>query len=147
LIEPYAIYGSSDYYKNDWQTMRELVPMDFDSVDKIDNYDNVFGGLRKIDSIGIKDSLIIFHCKGNDYSSDEPEWLIFNSTKAIGICYKSEDNFRKNLKKLGYLNIKLYNPDSVYKEFAISHKMPPEWKEYEKKEHEKYWWIIKYWFH
>ncbi len=148
LIEPYAIYGSSNHYKSDWQTKRELVPMDFDSVDETSNYDD-FNNLSNIDSIGIIDSLIIFHCKGDEYSGYESDWAIFNTdeARARGICYKSEHDFRENLKKLGYVNIKLYNPDSVYKEFAINRKMPPEWKKYEEQEHKKYWWIMRYWFH
>lgn len=146
LIEPYAIFGSSDYYKYDWMTQRELIAINFDSVDGMNNYDEN-GDLWEIDSFGIINDLILFHCKEFNYGKRGSHWLIFNSAKARGVCCKSEIDFRKRLKNLGYLNIKLYNPDSVYKEFAVSHKMPPEWKKYEEQEHKKYWWIIRYWFH
>jgi hypothetical protein len=145
LIAPYSIYAQSEDSVKDWYTLFYTDSMPFEVVSYY-YYDPIAGQLNNIDSIGICKNLIVFSCIDNDLSYKEREWFIFDIETKIGRGFVNFSDYQQQLKKAGYQKIQMYNPNVIYGTFEKTSTLPIEWKELQRNEKKKYWWIIKYWF-
>ena len=87
-------------------------------------------GVQFLTKIGVKDSVfIVYSPRDLSFSSDHPEvWVVVNTRKDERV-FTTENEYKRYLLTQGINEIKLYDINTVFREFEEKVILPPEWPE------------------
>ena len=119
LIKPYEI-NSGDPLGRDWTAMNK-------SLITFSGYS--FG--VHVDSVTLNNNLIIMYTNEIVSTNGNYEaWLIFDTVEKKGYIFKKRQEFLNQLKKHNINTFKFYDPESIFKEYSTTLRLPNEWQPY-----------------
>lgn len=124
LVEPYEIYSVDIHSAENWTTSI------FKTESMYDDFKGIGFNGPHVDSVGISGYHIFFYSSDEnfDVKIQEEAWLVFNAETERGLHFTNRPMFMAYLKdSLRLDGVKLYKPQTVFKEFEKSRKLPPEW--------------------